>query len=160
MIRPAREADAQRIGQLWMDMVAYHQQFDPVMFRAVAGGGDLYARRILDRLRDRQSQVLVAECDGGAQGYCLAAIADITADLFLPLRCGLLADIYVAPAYRRRGLGRGMIERAMLWFRQRDINHFEWHVSAGNDAAIAFWRALGGQATMLRMRAGIGGGGS
>ena len=36
--------------------------------------------------------------------------------MFLRLRCGLLADIYVQAAFRRRGLGRQLVERLTLWF--------------------------------------------
>ena len=77
--------------------------------------------------------------------------------MFEPLRCGLLADIYVAEAYRRRGLGRALVERLCLWFRDQKVAHFEWHVSAKNHEALEFWNDFGGEITILRMRAQIPG---
>lgn len=155
MIRLAEAADAERIGDLWAEMVAYHAALDPETFRPAEYGAERYARSVLDRLRDSDARVLAAEIDGAVVGYVNGVIADITNDLFLPLRCGLLADIYVQAPFRRRGLGRQLVERLMTWFRARGVNHFEWHVSAGNHEALAFWRAIGGETTMLRMRASI-----
>ncbi|MYD08431.1 MAG: GNAT family N-acetyltransferase [Chloroflexi bacterium] len=157
MIRLALESDARRIGQLWAEMVAYHAQFDAFTFRVAANGAALYERRLLERLDDPLSRVLVAEADGEVAAYASAMIADITTEMFQPLRCGLLADIYVGEPWRRRGLGRRLVERLCLWFRDRDVAHFEWHVSARNREALAFWKAIGGEPTILRMRASVPG---
>ncbi len=155
MIRLAEAVDAERIGELWAEMVTYHATLDPQTFRPAASGAELYARSILDRLRDTDARVLVVELDGAVVGYVNGVIADITTEMFMPLRCGLLADIYLQAAYRRRGLGRQLVERLMLWFRSRGLRHFEWQVSAGNREALSFWKAIGGETTMLRMRASI-----
>ena len=157
MIRLALETDARRIGELWEEMVSYHAQFDARTFRAASNGAALYERRVLERLDDPQSRVLVAEADADVAAYASAVIADITTEMFQPLRCGLLSDIYVSEPYRRRGLGRALVERLCLWFRDQDVSHFEWHVSARNREALAFWQALGGEPTILRMRASVPG---
>ena len=153
MIRLADATDAERIGELWAEMVAYHAALDPHTFRPAAGGAELYARSILDRLADEHARVLVAQMDGAVVGYVNGVIADITTEMFMPLRCGLLADVCVQAAYRRRGLGRELVERLAFWFRSQGVNRFEWHVSAKNREGLAFWKAIGGEVTMLRMRA-------
>ena len=158
MIRLANHEDAQCIGDMWLEMVEYHHLFDPLMFRANADGAAQYARRIEQQLLSRQARVLVADIDGVPIGYASGMIADITTEMFQPLRSGLLSDLYVRPSHRQRGIGRELVERMMIWFRSQDIRHYEWHVSAHNRQAIAFWRALGGETTMLRMRAEISGG--
>ncbi len=160
MIRLAEANDAARIGEMWAEMVQHHAEFDPATFRATENGADLYAQSIRDRLGDPTARVLVAENGGEVVGYVSGIIADITTELFLPLRCGFLADIYVSQAYRRKGLGRELVERLCLWFRDQEVAHYEWHVSAKNRAALAFWRALGGETTILRMRAPAPGRGS
>ncbi len=157
MIRLASVSDAERIGEMWAEMVSYHAQFDPLTFRATENGADLYAHSVRQRLNDPQSRILVVEDRGRLVGYISGIIADITTEMFQPLRCGLLADIYVCEEYRRRGLGRQLVERLCLWFSDQAVAHFEWHVSARNQAALAFWDALGGETTILRMRAGVPG---
>ena len=106
MIRLAEAADAERIGDLWAAMVAYHAALDPQTFRPAERGAERYARGILERLRDAEARVLVAEIDGAVVGYVNGVIADITTELFLPLRCGLLADIYVQTAFSPARLGQ------------------------------------------------------
>ncbi len=155
MIRKANEADADRIGCLWLEMVEYHQTFDPLTFRAADDGADMYAQRILQRLSDPWTRILVAEVEDDIVAYALGLVADITTEMFQPLRSGLLADIYVSAEHRRRGLGKALVTKMSDWFQTQRVSHFEWHVSAQNPAAIQFWQAIGGKATMLRMRAEI-----
>ncbi|MCY3781096.1 MAG: GNAT family N-acetyltransferase [Chloroflexi bacterium] len=157
MIRLAVDGDAERIGEMWAEMVHYHAQFDAATFRPSALGPGLYSRGIRERLSDPLARILVVEQKGEVVGYVSGIIADITTELFQPLRCGLLADIYVSEAYRRRGFGRQLVERICLWFRDQEVAHFEWHVSAKNKAALNFWKAIGGETTILRMRAHVPG---
>ena len=155
MIRLAEERDLDRIGQLWQEMVEFHAQFDPSTFRPAENGATMYSHSIQDRLSDPLSRVLVAEEEGEVVAYISGMIADITTAMFMPLRSGLLADIYVEPEYRRRSLARQLVERLSLWFHTQDVAYFEWHVSAKNEAALAFWESIGGELTILRMRAPV-----
>lgn len=159
MIRLAVEDDAEKIGELWAEMVAYHAQFDALTFRPAANGAAVYARNLVDRLGDPQTRVLVAVLDDEIVGYVSGMIADITTEIFQPLRCGLLADIFVSTEHRGSGTGRQLVERLILWFRAQDVEHFEWHVSAKNASARAFWESIGGEVTILRMRAKVQGDG-
>lgn len=155
MIRLAEADDADRIGELWAEMVAYHAELDSQTFRPAEAGAALYASNIRERLADQDARVLVVELEGEVVGYVTGVIANITTEMFMPLRCGLLADIYLRAPYRRRGIGRQLVERLALWFRAQGVRSFEWHVSARNRGALAFWNAIGGETTMLRMRAAI-----
>lgn len=157
MIRSARVDDCKQIGELWLEMVEFHRAFDPEMFRPNPAGASMYAQRIEQRLADSLTHVLVIEIERQIVAYAMGMIADITTDVFEPLRSGLLADIFVAADYRRLGWGKKLVERMMIWFRSQNVKHFEWHVSASNTAAIAFWRSFSATTTMLRMRAELAG---
>jgi diamine N-acetyltransferase len=155
MIRLATKDDAQRIGELWLEMVKYHQEFDKIMFQPSENGNDYYERSVFSRLSDPQTRVLVADVDGKVVGYVLGMIVDITPEMFTPIRSGFLADICVRADYRRQGIGRELVERFVLWLQSQDISYFEWHVSEKNLNAIKFWKSIGGETTMLRMRTHI-----
>ncbi len=155
MIRLALESDAASIGAMWAEMAAWHAALDADAFRPSADGARQYARGIVERLQDPQARVLVAVADDETVGFVMGVVADLSAPMFEPLRCGYLADIFVRESHRRRGLGRQLVAALARWFRSRDLRHFEWQVSARNEAGLAFWRALGGEATMLRMRASL-----
>ena len=84
MIRLAEAGDAERIGELWSEMVAYHAALDARTFRPAERGAELYARGIRDRLGDPQARILVVETDGEVVGYVNGIIADITTEMFMP----------------------------------------------------------------------------
>ncbi len=157
MIRLANTDDAKRIGELWLEMVAYHRQFDAIMFNASEQGAKFYQESIISRLNDPNTRVLVAEEDSKVVGYVLGMIVDIVAEVFQPVRSGFLADIYVHSDYRRNGIGRELVERLVLWFQSNEITYYEWHVAEKNRDAVQFWQSMGGETTMLRMRAKIEG---
>ena len=157
MIRLAQPADVQRISQLWAQMAALHAQLDAATFRPAADGAESYARFIEDRLRDSCARILVAEVDGKLVGYISGGIGDISNDMFESMRCGLITDLFVCAQQRRQGIGRRLVERLMLWFRACNMTSFEWYTSARNPTALAFWRTMGGEVTLLRMRAVIPG---
>lgn len=157
MIRLARADDAERIGELWLEMIEYHRRFDEKMFRVSDKGGARYSENIQNRLSDKRTRALVAEARGEIVGYALGMILDVTTELFMPMQSGFVADIYVVEAHRRQNYGRQLVERLVLWFESQDVQYFEWHVTAQNHIARKFWEAIGGQITMLRMRAEIQG---
>ena len=157
MIRRAKAKDLDSISQLWQDMAAYHSEIDPQLFRVAADGARRYAQSLGDRLDDPWACILVADVDGEIAGYALGWIADFTTEMFEPTRSGFLADICVGESWRRRGIGRRLVEEMARWFAENDAPYYEWHVSAGNAAALAFWRSIGGRTSLLRMRADCGG---
>lgn len=157
MIRLATQQDTKRISELWLEMVTYHQQFDPQMFRASEKGADYYRQNIMSRLSDSQTRILVVEENREVVGYVLGMIVNITPEMFAPIQSGFLADIFIEEDFRRQGLGRELVERLVLWFQAHNVDYFEWHVSKRNVEAVKFWESIGGETTMLRMRARIQG---
>ncbi len=154
-IRRMRPEDVDAVARLWEALVAYHRQLDTSLPPAAPQGARRYARRLLDRIDDPMSRVLVADVDGTVVGYVLGVIVDLTPEMFMQDASGFLADIYVDESYRRSGVGRALVTELVDWFRQKGVHYFEWHVAARNEDSIAFWRSLGGREVMLRMRADL-----
>lgn len=155
IVRPATTADLTAIGELWAGLVDYHRQLDPRLPAAAADGPRRYARRIEDRLDDSYTCTLVAERGGVIVGYVLGAIVDAMADFFQHEACGFVADIFVAPEARREGVGKLLMAHMVAWFRANGMDYYEWHVAAQNAAGLEFWRELGGETVLMRMRADV-----
>ncbi|AMO70844.1 GNAT family acetyltransferase [Sphingorhabdus sp. M41] len=56
---------------------------------------------------------------------------------------GWVYYLAVAPASRKRGLGRTMMEAAEQWLRERKAPKIQLMVRDDNDTAIGFYKALG-----------------
>ena len=83
---------------------------------------------------------LFARCDGEVAGY---AIYFFTFSSFVG-RPGLwLEDVYVRPPFRKRGLGRGLIEAVARIGVERGCGRFEWTALNWNQRALDFYRRLG-----------------
>jgi ribosomal protein S18 acetylase RimI-like enzyme len=62
---------------------------------------------------------------------------------FLARKGLYLEDIYVKPAYRRRGIGRALLIHLARIAVERGCGRFEWSVLDWNESAIRFYEGLG-----------------
>jgi ribosomal protein S18 acetylase RimI-like enzyme len=153
LIRPAARADLDAIGRMWGALVAYHETLDAALPHAAPMGEQRYAARIESHLDDRMACILVAQAGEAVVGYVLGVIVDLMPEMFAQEKSGFLADLFVEPGYRRRGIGARLLAGLNAWFCEHGIAYYDWHVSARNTAGIAFWEAMGGRPLMVRMRA-------
>lgn len=89
---------------------------------------------------DKKAHALVAEWEGAPAGFALYFYNFST---FVG-RPGLyLEDLFVRPAFRRRGIARAIFH----WLARKAVaegcGRFEWSVLDWNENAIAFYRGLG-----------------
>ncbi|MDR3460676.1 MAG: GNAT family N-acetyltransferase [Verrucomicrobiae bacterium] len=88
------------------------------------------------------AEALLARVDGEPAGY---AIYFSTFSSFTG-RAGLwLDDLYVQPQFRKRGLGRRLIEAVAGLAAERGCARFEWIALDWNERALDFYRGLGAQ---------------
>lgn len=94
--------------------------------------------------------------EGAPAALCLLAYADdgVPAGFALYFfnystflgRPGLyLEDIFVLPAYRRQGIGKGLLLRLAKLANERECGRMEWSVLDWNQPAIDFYKSLGAQ---------------
>jgi len=56
-----------------------------------------------------------------------------------------LEDLFVRPRYRKRGIGRAMLQRLAMHCVEQGFARFEWAVLDWNAPALAFYRSLGAE---------------
>jgi len=84
----------------------------------------------------------VAEWDGAPAGF---AVWFLNFSTFRG-RAGIyLEDIFVRPAFRRRGIGKALLTRLAQRCVEEGYARFEWAVLDWNAPAIEFYRSLGAQ---------------
>lgn len=83
---------------------------------------------------------LLARCDGEVAAY---AIYYFTFSTFVG-RAGIwLEDLYVRPPFRKRGLGRRLIDSVAQVGVERNCGRYEWMALNWNSVALDFYRKLG-----------------
>jgi len=97
---------------------------------------------------------LLARSDGAVAGY---AIYYFTFSSFVG-RAGIwLEDVYVRPPFRKRGLGRALIEAVARVGVGRGCGRFEWTALDWNERALEIYRGLGARVmdewVLLRLNA-------
>lgn len=131
-IRPATEADVERLFALILELAEYEKLTD-----AVSGDPEVLRRSLFEQ---RAAEALIVERGGEAIGY---AIFFTTFSTF-ECRSGIwLEDVYVRPAHRRGGVGRAVMEHLAALALERGHIRLEWTALDWNEPALRFYEKLG-----------------
>ena len=129
-MRLGQLADAEAIGQLLHD---FNTEFDDL-----TPGPDQLAKRARQLLAEGQITVLLAGT--GPDG--LAVLRFRAAIWTEALEC-YLAELYVVPDQRGRGLGRALMQAALALARGRGADRMDLGTSESDVAARALYESLG-----------------
>jgi ribosomal protein S18 acetylase RimI-like enzyme len=129
-VRAAAAADAEAVGRLLHD---FNAEFDDP-----TPGADVLAARMLRLLAEGDTAaLLIGEGpDGLAVLRFRPAIWDDALECYV-------AELYVVPARRGRGLGRALLLAAMEHARERGATHMELGTGESDVAARALYESLG-----------------
>lgn len=153
IVRPVKREEVEAVGQLWYELVSYHQGLSDVMPVPAEDGAERYSARIRWSVDDNHVQTFVAEKDGELVGYVYGTVVDLLPEMFKDVRAGIVGDIYVTGSQRGSGIGTALMDAMKDWFRLRGVTHYELYVAAMNERGIRFWeKTMGGQPVMMRMR--------
>lgn len=136
-IRPARLEDVDRIFELIVGLAAFEHLSDKV-----TGSSELLRSHLFG---DRPAaEVIVAQVDDNVCGF---ALFFPTYSTFLTQPGLYLEDVFVAPEYRRQGVGKALMIHLIKISHERNCGRLEWSVLDWNQDAIEFYQHLG--ATVL-----------
>jgi len=140
-IREARENDVEGLVDLVVRLKRLNSEFDP-LFSARNDCAELAREYLISAIRDNKNHlVLVAEDAGKIVGILKA---DIRERLFYsPTIEGAIVDFYVMPEYRRKGLGRQILDKAIAILRERGAQLITAEFPTQNQIAINFYNKMG-----------------
>lgn len=134
-LRFAEEADVETILGLIRGLADYERLSHEVTADVETLRRSLFSGRGV-------AEVVLAEIAGTPVGFALFFHNFST---FLGRPGIYIEDIYVEPAHRRQGIGRGLLRFIARQAKTRSCGRLEWSVLDWNEAAIAFYRKLGGR---------------
>jgi ribosomal protein S18 acetylase RimI-like enzyme len=125
------------VGPLWEQLNEHHRQRAGV-FAAEYAARSYRERRagLLAKARTAQLVIDLARdpAMGACVGYCISTVRDSV---------GEVDSIFVTAAYRGRGIGSRLLERALDWLATAGADSIKIQVAAGNEAAFAFYQRYG-----------------
>ena len=137
LVRAGEPRDAERLVSLARDVGGEPGRW-LISDREWRSVGD--ERRYLRAVRrSHDAAVFVAETDGGDLVGRLSLARDPHPASAHVADLGLMVDV----RWRRRGIGRALLERSVAWARARGIEKLELHVFPHNEPAIALYEAFG-----------------
>ncbi|OAI40962.1 hypothetical protein AYO38_00850 [bacterium SCGC AG-212-C10] len=141
-IRPAQLGDAADLYQTWQGLRQHNATIDQRIVNAPVSR-DEFVEAMDSILGRSHSATFVAEDDGRVVGFVRGVIETQQPDR-LPEQHATIGYLFVAPEYRRLGLGRKLFSAVAEWAGQQDgIQHFEMTVLASDAEATGFWGNLG-----------------
>lgn len=141
MLRNARRSDLPVLMNLWHQMMDLHRERD-ARFRFDKDVDRDLKRHFLEALGSRQAIVLVAEAEGTLAGYVLGWLHQ-RRPIYPAGRYGFISDLYVVPAWRRKGIGGSLVQAAMDWLAKAGATDVELFVAEANPDAQSFWTSMG-----------------
>lgn len=161
-IEVATHSDLAQLAQLHHDHLAYHEPFDP---RYRPQPASAYRHTIREYCDDPCARYYLARCGGEAAGFVLCRVHSATVSLagggfWQRLRqapeirgsSASILDLFVAEAYRRKGVGSALMAAAVGWLQACGVQELNLGVMVGNTLGEAFWASQGFQPYRLQMR--------
>ena len=139
-IRKLVSGDYEQVRSLYQELDDFHVQARPDCF---APREDVYPRKDYEHNLAYPDGLEL----GAFDGECLVGFVRATlwheSFMVKELKTVCLDDIYVRPAYRRRGIAGKLFAQVENWARERGAVRLELHTWDFNKGAIAMYEAMG-----------------
>jgi GNAT superfamily N-acetyltransferase len=132
-INPATDADVPAL----LDMIRELAEFEHLAHELEVSASSLREALFSEH---PVAGALIARVDGNIAGY---AVYYRTFSTFVGRAGVFLDDLYVRPKFRKRGLGRALLETVARIGAERGGGRFEWIALRWNENAFRFYRSLG-----------------
>ncbi len=148
-IRRATARDIKAILPVWGELASFHAALDPA-FTPSAEWPHEYGAYLRTLISRDDALAVVAREGEEIIGYAVGRITALP-PFFEQRYRGYIHDVYTKEAFRRRGIGRQLVDELLAWFLRRGVTAVELTVAANNTDALPFWKRLGFRIYMHHM---------
>ena len=135
--------DLDDLKRCFVELQDFERAYDSRM-PAGADIADECVSRMLDRCKQEDGRVFVADVDGGITGY-VSAFARVRTEVLHEgeFEYALIGDLVVLEAYRKRGLGKALLRTAEDYVKERGARWLRIGAVSGNQRAINLYESMG-----------------
>lgn len=139
-IRRAVEGDFEAIVGLMLRLKRLNEEFDPLY--TVKENAEEEAREtVSNSFKDENVLMLVAEVEGKVVGFIRVVVGKRL--FYTPEREGVISDLYVLPAYRKKRVGKKLLDEASSILRDKGVNILAAEFPPHNTIAVNFYEGQG-----------------
>ncbi len=149
-IRDATEEDLPGVVSLWAMLAGHHEGISDD-FKLAWDSKRKWAEYLDRKFSEISTKLIVAEEGDKLVGFMLCLLSP-NAPIFKERKIGVISDVFVLEALRRKGLANKMLEVAVKWFRKNKVRSVQLAVAHANLEARAVWRSIGFEPYMLYKR--------
>jgi diamine N-acetyltransferase len=142
-VRPATAQDYEVLCDILDEVDALHRQELPHLFRKPEG--PVREREyVLEQLADEDVAIFIAEVDGQPAGLVHVVVQETPPiPILVPRRWAMVDSVVVKERFRRRSIGRALMDVGQRWALSRGATEIELSVFEFNAPARAFYESLG-----------------
>ena len=139
-IREVEVADAEIVKSFWLNLAREMFEIEGRIVPSVENA-EVWTSYLLKRVEQGRVEALIARKNGEPVGFINWSYP--TSWFQTSTREAHIEDLYVKPAYRRRGLGTRLMEEAMKRIREKGVGNVEVSVLSDNVKAVRFYEKFG-----------------
>lgn len=141
-IRKAKTADIPVLLKNWISLMDFNKPFNPALFRRKPNALGIYKKYLTKQMRASKARVFVAELDDTIVGHIMAEISDVP-PVYRINKQVYVVELYVARAFRGKGIGTQLLQEAEKWARQGKVRQFSLTANMKNVRARALYSGFG-----------------
>ena len=155
-IRPFESADAEEVGRCIGQLADFERRIDRRVLPADAVAG-WYLDDLLSDCAEHSGTIFIAEVEGSIAGFAvvLAKVPNEDKDEE-PYDYAYISDLAVLDRFRKRGIGRALMERAEAFARERGARWLRVNVLARNEGARRLYEDRGFRDRLILLEKPLG----
>lgn len=142
LIREGYLSDFDNVNPILTEVDQFHQNIVPEHFTVAddpAWAQNFYSTLI----NSNDSCVFLAFSDNQIVGVLYGVIREISQPNRVHRKFGLLDTLSITETYKRKGIGKALMQHFEKWCKEREIHEIELQVYHFNNAGYAFYTSLG-----------------
>ncbi|VVB75025.1 Mycothiol acetyltransferase [uncultured archaeon] len=142
-IRPAKIKDLNVLTNLFLDLIKNEKSIAPAfktLDRESIPGIRKYTKKCINSKSN--SFLLLAEINEKVAGFIYCQIKN-RPKIYTVKKIGYVSDLFVVKKYRKRSVGKSLMNEAIKLFKSKKIKHICLSMLSGNKNALAFYESLG-----------------